>query len=215
MPEAKIQSAGPPPERHADRVVAEVLRVTAVSHASTKQAISDAIINSSDGSPKAQRKMEARIKAAGASNNTYLTPGKRGRYALQIYDLSGWDPARDIEIGLNDPIPREPWIVCWLNLLESEGRGRIDLKSAPILFVTHHALSRAAQRWGARTVNDLISVVHVVWNGALRHINSHDDLSWLELPPQGIRIQVGTEQTLTVVLKRHDKWNALIAATVF
>jgi hypothetical protein len=208
----QIQSIGPPPEKHADRVVAEMLRLTAADHAKVWTAIQDAIVSSSDGSPKAQRKMEARIRAAGA-HRTHLTPGKRGRYDLQIYDLSGWDPARDAEIKLGDDIPSEPWIACWLSVLTSKGRGEVDFKSAPILFITHHAFSRAAQRWEARTIDHMQAVIKTIWNGTIKHLNGLDH--WSEPPPQGLRIQVGKEQNLTVVIKQHEKHTAFIAATVF
>jgi hypothetical protein len=60
--------------RHADRVVAEMLRHMARTHADISTAINEVIKNASDGTPKGQRKMEARVKAAGAWK-TFLTPG--------------------------------------------------------------------------------------------------------------------------------------------
>ena len=45
-----------------------------------------------------------RIRAAGATH-TVLEPGKRGKYSLVIFDMAGWDPARDKEITLEDPCP--------------------------------------------------------------------------------------------------------------
>src|SRR5262249_39495192 len=88
-----IQSVRPPPERHADRVVAGMLRQLAVDHARLWETIAKIAANSSDGTPKAQRKMEERIKRTGVLT-TDLLPGKRGRYTLLIYDLSGYDPQR-------------------------------------------------------------------------------------------------------------------------
>jgi hypothetical protein len=215
----QIQSIGPPPEKHADRVVAEMLRIMAAEHARVSLAIWATIESSSDGSPKAQRKMEARIRAAGA-RLTRLTPGKRGRYDLEICDLSGWDAARDTAIELGDAIPDEPWIACWFTFLTSEGKGRGELKykSAPILFITHHAFSRAAQRWEARTIDHMQNVIEKIWIGIFKHLASLDRSHWSNLPPsppQGLRIQVGEEQKLTVVIKRHEKHNAFIAVTVF
>jgi hypothetical protein len=57
-----IHSIGPPPERHADRVVAAMLRQLAQTRAHLLPAILAAFANSSDGSPKAQRKLETRVK---------------------------------------------------------------------------------------------------------------------------------------------------------
>lgn len=59
-----IQSLGAPPERHADRVVAAMLRQLAQTRAQLFPLICAAFQNSSDGSPKAQRKLEQRVKQA-------------------------------------------------------------------------------------------------------------------------------------------------------
>src|SRR5262249_7914305 len=91
-----ILSIGPPPERHADRVVAAMLRQLAQTRAHLFPAICAALQSSSDGTPQAQRKLERRIKEAGALS-TLLTPGKRGRYTLHFCDCTGWDPARNVE----------------------------------------------------------------------------------------------------------------------
>jgi hypothetical protein len=67
---------------------------------------------------------------------------------LLLYQLVGWDPVRDDEIGPGDPMPEKPWIALFITTIS--GRGH-KIKSRPVLFVTHHALSRAAQRFGLRT----------------------------------------------------------------
>jgi hypothetical protein len=55
-----------------------------------------------DGNPRAQAKLEAKIKNLGALS-TNLQPGKRGRYELHVYSLAGWDPQRDDLIEPGDP----------------------------------------------------------------------------------------------------------------
>jgi hypothetical protein len=87
-----IQSVGAPPERHADRVVAEMMRRLAEKRARSWPEIIAAILKSSDGSPKAQRKMEERVKQAGAIY-TCLEPGKRSKYQFAFCDMTGWDAA--------------------------------------------------------------------------------------------------------------------------
>jgi hypothetical protein len=185
-----IQSMGPPPQRHADRVVAEMMRDLARKRASLWDDINEAIATSSDGNPKAQRKMEERVKRAGALK-TILTPGKRGCYTLIFYDMTGWDQRRDEEILLGDEIPERPWIACIVNMLESLGRGRetVKRKSSPVVFITHHAMSRTAQRFGLRTSEHLMTATRVIWNGTVSLVNRKGK-SWLDAPPQGWRVPI-------------------------
>jgi hypothetical protein len=210
-----IQSIGLPPERHADRVIAGMMRVLAERRAHVWDAIQLAIVESSDGNPKAQAKMEARIRAAGAAY-TSLHPGKRGKYTLLIYDFCGWDAGRDAEIGIGDAIPLKPWIACFASTVISKGGGRDrkDFKSKAVLFVTHHAVSRMAQRLGVRTVADVLHAVKVIWTAAIDFITEKKgNMEWLDAPPQGWRVKLGHSNDI-VVLKRHAKRKALVAATV-
>jgi hypothetical protein len=209
-----IQSVGLPPERHADRVVAAMMRQLAETRKTLWETIAETIADSSDGSPKAQRKMEQRIRRAGAVR-TELTPGKRGRYTLLIYDFTGWCPSRDAEIQIGDKIPENPWIACNIGVLRSEGRGRekVSYRARPILFITHHALSRAAQRIGLRTPEDLILVVNIIWRAAFKLLAEKEDIEkWLAAPPQGWRVPMGAGSDC-VVLSRHYKRQALVATT--
>jgi hypothetical protein len=209
-----IQSVGPPPERHADRVVAAMMRQLAETRKTLWETIAETIADSSDGSPKAQRKMEQRIRRAGAVQ-TELTPGKRGKYTIIIYDFTGWCPSRDAEIQIGDKIPEKPWIACNIGVLRSEGRGRehVSYRSRPVLFITHHALSRAAQRIGIRTSDDLILAVKIIWRAAFKLLAEKEDIEkWLAAPPQGWRAPMGGGSDC-VVLSRHYKRKALVAAT--
>jgi hypothetical protein len=213
-----IQTPGAPPERHADRLVAEMLRHLAVTRARLTERIAEAIMKSSDGSPKAQSKMLERVQRAGASY-AKLTPGKRGRYSLCYFDWTGWDAARGDEIMLNDPIPPKPQIVCWLNSINSKGRGRCEatVRGAPFLFITHHVLSRTAQRFGARTLDDLSAVVENLSSTTMKVLVQNelgfiDDDRWAKVPPMGWRIPLGGNAV--VVLKKHQSRPAFVAATV-
>jgi hypothetical protein len=145
-----FECVGPPPERHADRVVAGMLRDLARKRAQIELAIVAAIENSKDGNPRAQQKMAERIRRAGAES-VALKPGKRGRYSIQIHGWTGWDPIRDRPIYVGDPIPEKPWIACHIVQIDSKGCSRKpELWAGVILLITHHALSRAAQRLGVR-----------------------------------------------------------------
>jgi hypothetical protein len=114
----KIQSIGPPPVRHSDRIVAEMMQVLA-QHSAHLESTLKAILGSfADGNPAAQKRMEARFRAAGNIFGqrvvaTYLQPGKRGRYTFSLSFFSGWDFQRDEEIKPGDDIPVRHWIAIW------------------------------------------------------------------------------------------------------
>ena len=90
----EIQSVGAPPERYANRVVADMMRHLAEQQASLWETVNDITKSphTRDGNPRAQRKLEAKIKALGV-NFVHLEPGKRGRYRLSVNGWTGFDPA--------------------------------------------------------------------------------------------------------------------------
>jgi hypothetical protein len=102
-----------------------------------------------------------------------------------------------------------------LTAIESKGRGHgvTELSSHPILFITHHAMSRAAQRLGMRTAEHMLEVATMIWIGTMDLMLEADSLdAWLAAPPAGWRVPI--EGGGLVVLKRHEERHALLAATV-
>jgi hypothetical protein len=95
------------------------------------------------------------------------------------------------------------------------GRERRKVKSAPPLFITHHALSRAAQRWGARTPENMITVVYAIWDRMMEYTVDLKGEFWIT-PPEGVRVNLDSVDSdqLIVVLKGHSTRKALVAATV-
>jgi hypothetical protein len=59
-----IQSVGAPPEEHADRVVAEMMRSMVQSRLS-RDSLINAAINMPDGNPKAQAKLAKKLRDIG------------------------------------------------------------------------------------------------------------------------------------------------------
>src|SRR5215472_4085460 len=214
----EIRSFGPPPERYADRVVAEMMRELARKHATLWDEIS-AVVTACGGAgtPKAQRKLAQRIERAGAYH-TVLNPGKRGRFDIMIYDFTGYDPGRDEEIRPGDPICPKPWIACNLSAVESQGGGhnKIQAHSRPLLFITCHAMSRVAQRLGARNADHLMKATRLIWNTCLKFINDGADATaWFNAPPAGWRVSLPTiDGKSWAVLKRNEKRTALVCTTV-
>jgi hypothetical protein len=218
-PALEIKSVGSPPERYADRIVALMLQQVAKLQAQRCQMITELISSSKGGTPKAQQKLAARLEKAGAFNVS-LTPGKRGRFELCFLELLGWDAGQD-ELILPEhpgPWPEKPWLICHVNQLEGRGTGA---KVHPLVFVTHHCLSRAAQRLDVRTVADLRVMTELIILAASKLVMKQGIQRALdEVPPDGHRVQVEVElavgrYAVTVVLERHRTRPALVALTVF
>jgi hypothetical protein len=176
-----------------------------------------------DGNPRAQARLEAKVKRLGALKIN-LTPGKRGRYKLKIYSFAGWDPQRDAGIRLGDPIPEKPWMGVILYVVRGKGQGRVIYNSFPpiLLFLTHHCLSRSAQRWGVRTVADLSAAISSITAVALEYLikrsRAEERGTWFDTPPEGVRLPMPRSAELggkdVIVVEKHETRQALVVSTV-
>jgi len=140
-------------------LIGEMLRDLARKRVQIAPAIQDAILKSRDGNPRAQARMAARIRRAGAAL-VDLSPGRRGRYTLAIHELVGWNPNTGKEIGVDDVILDLPWAAIYLTVIV--GRARV-VKSKLMMLMTHHALSRCAQRFKLRTPEHVFNATCNVW----------------------------------------------------
>jgi hypothetical protein len=213
----EIQSVGAPHELHADRVVAAMMKYLAEKHAALWHEV-DAITRGPhvrDGNPRAQAKLAARIKAAGATH-MHLTAGKRGKYLLVIRDLIGWSPSADCPIVLGDELPAKPWLAMWYHEIHGHGHGSVSYTSSVSTMVSHHALSRTCQRWRVRTVPELVRVVETVEAATARYAQEADEKggpdAWCDIPSKGVRYPVNSAATM--VLQRHTKRKTLVVATI-
>jgi hypothetical protein len=68
-----FKSIDAPPERHADRVIAEMLRELTKTRAQIGPAMVEAVRQSKDGGPRAQQRMAERIRKAGVMNVSLKT----------------------------------------------------------------------------------------------------------------------------------------------
>jgi hypothetical protein len=203
-----ITSIGPPPERHADRIVSEVLRTFAAQHQIIQNGVFDVLRQRNDGNPKSQERMCRRLRDAGA-HGISLTPGKRGRYDLKFFSWGG--ATEDGAILPGDPIPETPWLCCSLIRIASHGGNNVDVDVAPVLYISHHFLSRVTQRCGVRTSDELIRTCWDTWEATTDLIIEIAG-DWKEPPPAGWKVPVaGLGQ---VILRSYEGQKTLVATTV-
>jgi hypothetical protein len=161
----QIQSIGEPPERHADRVVGEMIRWLIQARARIWPNFWKAVGAGNFGNPVGQQRTVARMRTAGHPFLTgiELEPAKRCRYSLAIGEIEGFDPDRQMSIDDEDALdrlPGRPWLAVRFTYLEGKGPGRKPgIEEIRPLLVSHHALSRLTQRCGARHPVDLILAV--------------------------------------------------------
>ena len=152
-----IQSLGLPPEKHADRIVGEMLRVIAAERPIIWPRIHAVLGLMNDGNPKAQQKMLVKFKEAAGPFyfSANLETGTRGRYVLRFTAIEVWNAETKTIVMSDDEIPDTPWLGFSICNITSKGKRRYTEETDLVLFVTHHALSRLAQRCGARTIHDV------------------------------------------------------------
>ncbi len=94
----RITSIGPPPERHASRIVDEMLSWMLVERVRVEGLYPTGLINVSRmGSPAGQQREVARLnRAIGALLlDAGLVRAKRGRFKLALTEWRIWDPLKD------------------------------------------------------------------------------------------------------------------------
>jgi hypothetical protein len=129
---------------------------------------------------------------------------------------AGWDRDREEEIKAGDPMPERPQLVYWAAALEGTGNGRRSIMYRPILILSHHVLSRTAQRHGLRTVDDMLDTIEALNQWVLRFT----DNKIKQVPPEGWRIPVNSrswnaeETDAQLIVQRHRTLDIPIAVTI-
>jgi hypothetical protein len=206
-----IVSVGPPPELHANRVVAEMLRLIARALPQLHDKISQILTAMPDGNPTAQEKIRRKLEETGGLffTNVLLKPGKRGRYVLHIVSINSWNPERKEYIQYQgDGVPDRPWLLCTINKIESTGHHRYEQSESKLLFVTHHALSRLAQRYQAKNSGDLLVAVQNILDAFMRRMvekkqSGKDRHHWFN-DGYRLRFELNENVTAAAVIKRCD-----------
>lgn len=149
-----IQSIGPPPTRHAERMAVEFARWLCAEEL-RRQPLWDAVFANSDyGNPKQQMKMVDRLAKIGGNSllAVTLTPGKRRKYTMSLFLMVGWDNGEMIDP--KRPVPPAPWLALIAERVRST-HATIKHDQAVIGLISQHAIARLAERCGARDPHDL------------------------------------------------------------
>lgn len=157
----KLQSVGPPPAPHADRVVAGMLRWTIEQRGKRLMAMQKILDRRKDATPEQQERLLTQLEDASEPftiGGALIEQKKRGRYRMAIYMIDGWDPAHNCYIDPKHPMPPQPWLACGDLQIIGKGHHLYEQQSCVSILVTHHALSRAAQRLAAKSPGDLLAI---------------------------------------------------------
>lgn len=214
-PVPQIRSIGLPPEIHADRVVREMLQyITRVQQENWKTIC----VTGHFGNPKSQtrafEKLQKRIGQFMISSD--LRTGKRGNFRMRFLTLDTFNPETGECVGSKGKVPSTPWLAY--TRVTITGASGYDIKTEAIvnLTVSHHALSRLAQRVGVRTVQDLVMVAHDIGQGFYEKVlaNGFPDV----LPP-GHRMEIDITHprpmTLVCSVNENQKDGGLVLATLW
>jgi hypothetical protein len=185
-----IQSQGPPPERHAARVVAEMCRWLAAEQPRLRARHHELLQGTFHklGNPKAQARFIARLRRDPLLQPRLLAlsfiPGKRGNCALQWVT---WMVVRPdgTHIGEGEPIPAAPWLTCLLEVIWIKDKERSF--SVPVVTISHHAAQRLAERCEARTVDALLVALRDIAFWLMDEANQEavDSGATLRIPVRG------------------------------
>lgn len=159
----QIKTLGPPPERHASRLVSEMCRwlVTENSRLSAALRLHLNSGKSRLGSIVAQRRFIERLSrspAARALVALHLIPGKRARFKIQFSVWGVITPSGEI-LQPDDPMPEKPWLTCGMVSMSRDAERYFH-----VFTLTHHAMQRLAERCAARTPADLIDTLRLIYD---------------------------------------------------
>jgi hypothetical protein len=148
-----------------------------------------------------------------------LKTGKRGRFKLDIIEITGWNATAHCRIDdfeENTELPSKLWL--FVHHLQLIGRPHADPEctSGALVWLTHHALSRLCQRCNARNPRDLIVATH----GLIDAICKAETTGTMPRPvtnPVGHRLRVelgGDLDACVAVLERHESLPEQVAPVV-
>jgi hypothetical protein len=173
-PPPEIQSIGAPSDLHAERIMAELARWIAFEGeklGSYALAAKAARIN--DARPEQQIKvanMYAKAFGPLCLELAFVDTGKRGKYTFAL-----------LMLGVRGAHTNKPIVEVYFDVFRSLGNGKQtrDNYTCPCFKLSHHSLTRLAQRAGVRTFEDLVEVLREM-SGRITStlVEKPDDKAW-------------------------------------
>jgi hypothetical protein len=198
-------------------MIAFIIKVRAALWAQGKATITPSAM----GNPTSQARHIARLRDLNGAlwPFVHLEPGKRGRYKLDVVEITGWDAVahcRIDEFGEIAELPSRLWLFVHHLQLIGRPHAEPECTSGALVWLTHHALSRLCQRCNARDPRDLIVATH----GLIDAICKAETDGTMPRPvtnPAGHRLCVelgGDLGDCIAVLERHDSLLEQVAPVV-
>jgi hypothetical protein len=183
---------------HAARIIEKMIRYIEETSAILAAGAGKPPVN--DANPKGQARVFKwfKDKLGFALLEARLTPGKRGRYTME---MTCWRASR----------VEKPWVTLVLTELVAKPGYRNHLKSYMILDITFHALQRLAQRSGVREPMDLLVRLSAVYRGVAEGL---DKLLEEEKDPPWEGWRVPFDGGIAVVGRNPDRKGLLTVVTV-
>jgi hypothetical protein len=177
--------------------------------------LQEIIHSESDGNPKAQARLLRKIeKACGRFLcDSNLKAGKRGRYEIDLLLVEGWDAETRTIVADEEAIPERPWLALTATRLRGTGHRAYEQNTDILIFVTHHALSRLAQRCDARTVVEIYEAVLAIMHRYIKMVvlETKDEL------PDNFRMRVRLPHgdVICPLRRYNDEKGGLVVATLW
>jgi hypothetical protein len=172
-----IETQERPPDRHAQRVVGEMLKWLHAEHWRQHQQTLGIINVRKMGTVEAQRRTADRLRKAMniLALDVQISPAKRGRFLMSVIEWAVWDLTKDDMVTGEQPIPINAWLAVSLTFITGANHRPVMKCTVPLL-VTRHACERLATRAGVRTPVDLIVALRELWEVAYTVIR--DENAW-------------------------------------
>jgi hypothetical protein len=184
-----IESVGPPPELHAQRIAGEMAQWLIRQGEARWKKMADVVKNAKDGNPKSQWRLANRlaVTAGPAIFDLAVAPGKRGKYTMRFSCWTGWvngEPTKDGQV-----LPERPWLgIGWMTV-KNKGGYHAEFDDYIWLLINHHAMARLAERCGARSPIQLAQMLGVMSKAFMRYAVDHTEPGEkASIPPEGWRV---------------------------
>jgi hypothetical protein len=224
-----IRSLGAPPDRHAERVVNDMLAWLHAGQTERWAKAKGAINSSQMGSVVGQQRAVARFaKIVGdLALRVELSPAKRGKYHLRLVSWIAFDPVRNDAVLPGEPLPPAAQLAVVVSYC-SGANHRPQWNSGIPVVISRHAMIRCAQRKNVRTVNGLLLAVRELWDAAesvvLKMVadgvarsesgKTHADAWFAAIPSVGVRVPLSDGRIAVIAQASLLDKHTLIVKTV-